>query len=47
MLTAHQIERAWNRKLEAEARSLYFAAIANRESLIKRWITGGTFGLRS
>jgi len=47
VLTEPQIERLWSLKLAAEARALYFADIANRESAIKRWITGGTFVLGS
>jgi hypothetical protein len=47
MLTEPQISRVWQCKMEAEARSYYFAEIASRESTIKRWITGGTFFLSS
>jgi hypothetical protein len=47
VLTEPQIERLWTRKLEAEARALYFADIANRESTIKRYITGLSFVLGS
>lgn len=47
MLTQPQIERLWDLKMEAEARSLYFADIASFESTVKRYITGGTFVLGS
>jgi hypothetical protein len=47
MLTDAQIERLWTRKLEAEARALYFAEVANDEATIRRCITGGTFILGS
>ncbi|WP_263377462.1 hypothetical protein [Granulicella paludicola] len=47
MLTAPQIERLWEDKMNAEARSCYFAELASRESGIKRFIVGSTFILSS
>jgi hypothetical protein len=47
MLTKPQIERVWEDKMTAEARSAYFAAIAARESGLKRLVTAVTFILSS
>jgi hypothetical protein len=47
MLSQPQIEKLWECKMSAEARAFYFADIANRESGIKRWITGVTFVISS
>ena len=46
-MTEPQIQRVWDSRIEAEARSCYFASIAARESTVKRVITGVSFVLSS
>jgi hypothetical protein len=47
MLTEDQIEQAWEGRISAEVRSLYFGDLGNLYSLQKQWITGLTFFLSS
>jgi hypothetical protein len=47
LLNDGQIGRVWEKMLEAETRSLYFADLANRFTREKQWITGASFFLAS
>lgn len=42
-MTDAQNQRVWESRIEAEARSYYFADIASRESTLKRIFTGVSF----
>ena len=44
-LTEHQANRVWEKRVEAEVRSLYFADLANRFTVRKQIITGASFFL--
>ena len=47
MLTIEQVEKVWERMIEAEVRALYFGDLANYYTRWKQWITGGSFFLSS
>jgi hypothetical protein len=47
MLTRHEADRVWERMVEAEVRSFYFADLASRYTTRKQIITGITFFLSS
>jgi hypothetical protein len=47
MLTDSQIERVWEKMLEAEVRSYYFGDLAARSTKCKQWITAALFFLSS
>ena len=47
MLTESQIEDVWKRQIAAETRALYFADLANRYTVQKKWITAFSFFLSS
>jgi hypothetical protein len=47
MLTENQTNRVWQRMVEAEVRSLYFADLASRYTKRKQIITGVSFFLSS
>jgi hypothetical protein len=47
MLTVDEANRVWERMVEAEVRSLYFAELASRCTRRKQIITGATFFLSS
>ena len=47
MLTENQVNRVWNKMVEAEVRSLYFADLAGRYNRYKQILTGVSFFLSS
>jgi len=47
MLTRNEADRVWERMVEAEVRSFYFADLASRYTTRKQIITGVTFFLAS